>query len=42
MKVIEFKGANRKKWLDTAYTSAWQEVRERSPKHGAALEKLFR
>jgi TRAP-type C4-dicarboxylate transport system substrate-binding protein len=42
MKVIEFKGANRKKWLDAAYTAAWQEVHERSPKHGAALEKLFR
>ncbi len=42
MKVIEFKGANRKKWLDAAYTSAWQEVLERSPKHGKALEKLFR
>ena len=42
MKIIEFKGADRKKWLKAAYDEAWKEVRERSPKHGAALEKLFR
>ena len=42
MKVIEFTGANRKKWLDAANSEAWKEVIERSPKHGKALEKLFR
>ena len=42
MKVIEFKGADRKKWLDAAYGEAWKEVIQRSPKHGKQLEKLFR
>ena len=42
MKVIEFTGADRKKWLDTAYNEAWNEVIQRSPKHGKNLEKLFR
>ncbi|MDP6644263.1 MAG: TRAP transporter substrate-binding protein DctP [Rhodospirillales bacterium] len=42
VKVIEFTGAERKKWLDMAYGEAWKEVIERSPKHGKALQKLFR
>tara|TARA_B100000315_G_C14577063_1_gene588424 strand:+ start:769 stop:1752 length:984 start_codon:yes stop_codon:yes gene_type:complete len=42
MKIIEFKGADREKWLKAAYDEAWKEVRQRSPKHGKALEKLFR
>ncbi|HIF60542.1 MAG TPA: hypothetical protein EYQ26_13780 [Rhodospirillales bacterium] len=42
LKVIEFKGADRKKWLDAAYGEAWKEVLQRSPKHGKQLEKLFR
>ncbi len=42
MEVITFSGADRKKWLDAAYGAAWQEVFDRSPKHGKALEKLFR
>ena len=42
MKIIEFSGADRKKWLDAANNEAWKEVRDRSPKHGKALEKLFR
>jgi len=42
MEIITFTGADRKKWLDAAYGAAWQEVFDRSPKHGKALEKLFR
>jgi len=42
IKDIEFKGADRKKWLGAAYGAAWKEVLKRSPKHGKALEKLFR
>lgn len=42
MTIIEFKGADRKKWLDAANNAAWKEVIDRSPKHGKALEKLFR
>jgi len=42
MKIIEFKGADRKKWLDAAYGAGWKEVLKRSPKHGAALMKLFK
>ncbi len=41
MKIIEFKGADRKKWLDKAYGEGWKEVLQRSPKHGVALKKLF-
>jgi TRAP-type C4-dicarboxylate transport system substrate-binding protein len=42
MKIIEFTGADRKKWLDAANNEAWKEVIQRSPKHGKNLEKLFR
>jgi TRAP-type transport system periplasmic protein len=42
VKDIVFKGADRKKWLDAAYGAAWKEVLQRSPKHGKALENLFR
>ena len=42
MEIIEFKGANREKWLAAANNEAWNEVLQRSPKHGKALEKLFR
>lgn len=41
LKPITFQGANRKKWLDSASDAAWTEVRNRSPKHGAKLQKLF-
>ena len=41
MKIIEFKGADRKKWLDAAREQGWAEVIQRSPKHGPALKKLF-
>jgi|TARA_B100001741_G_C16521535_1_gene585001 TRAP-type C4-dicarboxylate transport system substrate-binding protein len=42
MKTIKFTGAVKEKWLKIANDEAWKEVKERSPKHGAALEKLFR
>ena len=42
MKIIEFTGADRKKWLDTANNEAWKEVIQRSPKHCKKLEELFR
>jgi TRAP-type C4-dicarboxylate transport system substrate-binding protein len=38
---ITFHGADREKWLKTAADAAWQEVLDRSPKHGAKLRKLF-
>jgi TRAP-type C4-dicarboxylate transport system substrate-binding protein len=41
MKVIAFSGADRQKWVDTARQAGWAEVLERSPEHGAALQKLF-
>jgi TRAP-type C4-dicarboxylate transport system substrate-binding protein len=41
MKIITFTGADRKKYLDTAREAGWKEVLDRSPKHGAALKKLF-
>ena len=41
MKVIEFTGAEREKWLKTAHDTAWGQVLERSPEHGAKLQKLF-
>ena len=42
MQVIEFKGAQRETWIKQANDEAWKEVIQRSPKHGKALEKLFR
>ena len=41
MKTITFEGADRKKWLSAAENEGWNEVLKRSPKHGAALKKLF-
>jgi len=41
MKIITFTGADRKMYMDTAREAGWQEVLDRSPKHGAALKKLF-
>ncbi len=38
---IEFKGADREKWLSAAKKAAWGEVLEKSPEHGAKLQKLF-
>lgn len=40
MKTIVLRGAARQAWLNTATNSAWAEVLQRSPKHGAALRKL--
>lgn len=41
MKVITFTGADREKWLATAKKAGWDEVLQRSPKHGPELMKLF-
>jgi TRAP-type C4-dicarboxylate transport system substrate-binding protein len=41
LKAIVFKGEDRKKWLAAAKKAGWDEVIERSPKHGPALKKLF-
>lgn len=41
LKVIEFKGADRDKWVAAAKKAAWDEVLKRSPKHGPELMKLF-
>ena len=41
LKTIDFKGADRKKWLSAAENEGWNEVLRRSPKHGAALKKLL-
>ncbi len=41
MKTITFEGADRAKWLAAAQKEGWDEVIKRSPKHGAALKKLF-
>ena len=41
VKVIEFKGADRDKWLTTAKVAAWKGIAKRSPKHGPALRKLL-
>ena len=41
MQIIEFKGDERKYWLERAVDAAWTEVNNRSPKHGPKLQKLF-
>ncbi len=41
LQAITFQGAAREKWLKTAADAGWQEVIDRSPKHGAKLRKLF-
>lgn len=41
LKVIEFTGADREKWLAAARKEGWAEVLERSPEHGPKLMKLF-
>lgn len=41
VKVIEFKGADREKWLTTAKKTAWAGIAKRSPEHGPALMKLM-
>lgn len=42
MEIIEFKGAEAEKWVNAANKAGWDEVIERSPENGKALEKLFR
>ena len=41
IETIEFKGADREKWLKTAFDAGWKEGLDRSPEHGAKLKKLF-
>ena len=41
LQAITFTGATREKWLAAANEAGWAEVLARSPKHGAALKKLF-
>lgn len=41
MKTITFTGAEGAKWSKTANDTAWAQVLERSPKHGAKLRSLF-
>ena len=41
MKTITFTGADGEKWSKTATDTAWAQVLERSPKHGAKLRSLF-
>ena len=41
MNTITFEGVDREKWLSAAVKEGWDEVLKRSPKHGAALKKLF-
>jgi len=41
MKPINFTEAGTKKWSKAALTSGWADVMKKSPKHGAALQKLF-
>ncbi len=41
LEAITFTGATRAKWLAAADKAGWDEVLARSPKHGAALKKLF-
>ncbi len=41
MQTITLEGAERDKWLKAAVGEGWKEVLDRSPEHGAALQKLF-
>lgn len=41
IRTIEFKGADREKWLSTAYKVGWDKIIERSPEHGPKLRKFF-
>jgi len=41
VELIEFSAADQKKMKATAQKAAWEEIYERSPKHGAALAALF-
>jgi TRAP-type transport system periplasmic protein len=41
LQAITFTGSDRAKWLAAAKKAGWDEVLKRSPKHGAALKKLF-
>ncbi len=41
LSAITFTGADRTKWLSAAREAGWAQVLKRSPKHGAALKKLF-
>jgi len=41
IKVIEFSGENRNKWVTAAKETAWRGVIKRSPNHGPALRKLL-
>ncbi len=41
LQAINFGSADSAKWVAAATKAGWDEVLERSPKHGAALKKLF-
>lgn len=41
IEILTFTGADREKWLKTAFDAGWKEVLDRSPKHGAKLKSLF-
>lgn len=41
IEIINFQGADREKWLKTAFDAGWKEVLDRSPEHGPRLKRLF-
>ena len=41
IEILSFAGADREKWLKTAFDAGWKEVLDRSPEHGPKLKSLF-